>query len=283
VTSPVVATTLEELADARADQPGPVGLVPTMGALHEGHAALLRFARADCASVVATIFVNPLQFGPGEDFERYPRTLDADLDLCGGEGVDLVFAPSTAVMYPTGDPLVRIDPGPLGQRLEGESRPGHFAGMLTVVAKLLTLTRPDRAYFGEKDYQQLVLITRMVADLNLGVGITGVPIVRDDDGLARSSRNRYLSDDERRAATVIPRAIAAGRTAAHRAGGADDVRRAVLALLETEPLVRLDRLDLVDASDLRPLTRHAPGRLLIAAFVGSTRLIDNCDLRIGKD
>jgi pantoate--beta-alanine ligase len=283
VTSPVVATTLEELADARADLPGPVGLVPTMGALHEGHAALLRFARADCASVVATIFVNPLQFGPGEDFERYPRTLDADLDLCGGEGVDLVFAPSTAVMYPTGDPLVRIDPGPLGQRLEGESRPGHFAGMLTVVAKLLTLTRPDRAYFGEKDYQQLVLITRMVADLNLGVGITGVPIVRDDDGLARSSRNRYLSDDERRAATVIPRAIAAGRTAAHRDGGADDVRRAVLALLETEPLVRLDRLDLVDASDLRPLTRHAPGRLLIAAFVGSTRLIDNCDLRIGKD
>jgi pantoate--beta-alanine ligase len=283
VTSPVVATTLEELADARADLPGPIGLVPTMGALHEGHAALLRFARADCASVVATIFVNPLQFGPGEDFERYPRTLDADLDLCGGEGVDLVFAPSTAVMYPTGDPLVRIDPGPLGQRLEGESRPGHFAGMLTVVAKLLTLTRPDRAYFGEKDYQQLVLITRMVADLNLGVGITGVPIVRDDDGLARSSRNRYLSDDERRAATVIPRAIAAGRTAAHRDGGADDVRRAVLALLETEPLVRLDRLDLVDASDLRPLTRHAPGRLLIAAFVGSTRLIDNCDLRIGKD
>ena len=147
-----VVRTLDELTAARAELPGPVALVPTMGALHEGHASLLRFARAQCTSVVATIFVNPLQFGPGEDFDRYPRTPDADLALCADEGVDLVFAPEVEVMYPGGDPLVRIDPGPLGQRLEGESRPGHFAGMLTVVAKLLLLTRPDRAYFGEKDF-----------------------------------------------------------------------------------------------------------------------------------
>jgi pantoate--beta-alanine ligase len=278
-----IVRTLAELAEARAELPGPVGLVPTMGALHGGHASLMRFARAECASVVATIFVNPLQFGPGEDFDRYPRTLDADLALCTAEGVDLVFAPDVEDMYPGGEPLVRIDPGPLGKRLEGESRPGHFAGMLTVVAKLLTLTRPDRAYFGEKDYQQLVLIRRMATDLNLGVDVLGVPIVRDDDGLARSSRNRYLTPEQRTAAAAIPRSLAAGRTAAERGANSDDVRAAVLTGLASEPALQLDRLDLVDPESLQPLHRHRPGRLLVAVFAGTTRLIDNCAIRIVRD
>jgi pantoate--beta-alanine ligase len=275
-----VVRTLAELAAARAELPGPVGLVPTMGALHEGHAALMRFARAGCTSVIATIFVNPLQFGPGEDFDRYPRTLDADLALCAAEGVDLVFAPAVEDMYPGGEPLVRIDPGPLGRRLEGESRPGHFAGMLTVVAKLLALTRPARAYFGEKDFQQLVLIRRMTADLNLGVDVVGVPIVRDDDGLARSSRNRYLTAEQRAAAVAIPRAIEAGQQAANRGRAA--VLDAVERTLAEQALLRVDRVDLVDAATLDVPTRPAgqPARLLVAAFAGTTRLIDNAPVRL---
>jgi pantoate--beta-alanine ligase len=252
-----------------------------MGALHEGHAALMRFARADCAAVIATIFVNPLQFGPDEDFDRYPRTLDADLALCAAEGVDLVFAPEVEDMYPGGTPLVRIDPGPLGQRLEGESRPGHFAGMLTVVAKLLTLTRPDRAYFGEKDYQQLVLIRRMTGDLNLGVDVVGVPIVRDDDGLARSSRNRYLSPEQRAAAAAIPRAVEAGQRAAER--GRRAALDAVAQTLAQQPLLRVDRIDVVDAATLdvpSGPTGGQAGRLLVAVFAGTTRLIDNAPVRL---
>jgi pantoate--beta-alanine ligase len=277
----VVARTRAELAAARAALPGPVGVVPTMGALHEGHAALLRFARAECASVVATIFVNPLQFGPDEDFDRYPRTVDADLALCEAEGVDVVFAPSTDELYRPGIPVVRVDPGVLGHRLEGESRPGHFSGVLTVVAKLLNLIRPDRAYFGEKDFQQLALIRRMVTDLDLGVDVIGVPIVRDDDGVARSSRNRYLSTDERRAAAAIPAALSAGRSAAQRASSADDVRAAVLEVLEREPGLRLDRLDLVEEISLDgPPRPDVPARLLIAVHAGSTRLIDNTDVRL---
>ncbi len=277
-----VVRTLDELAAARAELPGPVALVPTMGALHEGHASLLRFARAQCTSVVATIFVNPLQFGPGEDFDRYPRTPDADLALCADEGVDLVFAPEVEVMYPGGDPLVRIDPGPLGQRLEGESRPGHFAGMLTVVAKLLLLTRPDRAYFGEKDFQQLVLIQRMAADLNLGVEIVGVPIVRDDDGVARSSRNRYLTPEQRAAATAIPRAVDAGRQAAADARSRGAALAAVEATLAREPLLRVDRIDMVDTRTLDVPTGYdgQAGRLLVAVFAGTTRLIDNAPVRL---
>ncbi len=186
-----VAQSREELARERAKLRGPIGLVMTMGALHEGHASLIREA-AKFGSVMVTIFVNPLQFGAGEDLDRYPRTLGADLELCARAGASLVFAPTPDVVYPGGSPLVRIDPGPGGAMLEGASRPGHFAGVLTVVHKMLNLTRPERAYFGEKDFQQLTLIERMVADLDMQVTIVGVPTWRDPDGLAMSSRNRYL-------------------------------------------------------------------------------------------
>jgi pantoate--beta-alanine ligase len=280
---PVLARTRAELAAARAVLPGPVGVVPTMGALHEGHAKLLRIARADNPSVIATVFVNPLQFGPTEDLDRYPRTLEADLEVCAAEGVDVVFAPHAAEMYPTGQPLVRVDAGPLGEQLEGESRPGHFAGMLTVVNKLLNLTRADRAYFGEKDFQQLVLIRQMVDDLDLPVEILGVPIVRNDDGLALSSRNRYLDPDQRAAALAVPSALAAGREAAERGTGADDIRGAVLDVLAAQPSLRLDRLDLVDAVTLGPAVPARPARLLVAVFAGSTRLIDNVAIRLTED
>lgn len=189
-------------------------VVMTMGALHEGHATLIRAAR-DLAGangeVVVTVFVNPLQFGEGEDLDRYPRTLDADLDVAGRAGADAVFAPSAEEVYPGGEPQVRISAGPMGERLEGAVRPGHFDGMLTVVAKLLHLTRPDVALYGQKDAQQLALIRRMVRDLNFGVDIVGVPTVREDDGLALSSRNRYLSAAERRTALALSGALFAGR------------------------------------------------------------------------
>ncbi|MYX75564.1 pantoate--beta-alanine ligase, partial [Streptomyces sp. SID3915] len=186
----------------------------TMGALHDGHATLIRAARKAVGpegQVVVTVFVNPLQFGEAADLDRYPRTLDADLALAAGAGADAVFAPSVDEVYPGGDPQVRIVAGPMGERLEGASRPGHFDGMLTVVAKLLHLTRPDAAFFGQKDGQQLALVRRMVRDLNFGVDIVAVPTVRDPDGLALSSRNRFLSADERRTALALSRALFAAR------------------------------------------------------------------------
>ncbi|NEB81753.1 pantoate--beta-alanine ligase, partial [Streptomyces sp. SID14478] len=189
-------------------------VVMTMGALHEGHATLIRAARARAGAdgeVVVTVFVNPLQFGAGEDLDRYPRTLDADVEIAERAGADTVFAPSADEVYPGGQPQVRITAGPMGERLEGAARPGHFDGMLTVVAKLLHLTRADVALFGQKDAQQLALIRRMVRDLNFDVEIGAVPTVREDDGLALSSRNRYLSADERRSALALSRALFAGR------------------------------------------------------------------------
>ncbi|CAM5272362.1 Pantothenate synthetase OS=Streptomyces fumanus OX=67302 GN=panC PE=3 SV=1 [Streptomyces fumanus] len=189
-------------------------VVMTMGALHEGHATLIRAARSLAGpdgEVVVTVFVNPLQFGAGEDLDRYPRTLDADVELAGRSGADVVFAPSVDEVYPGGEPQVRITAGPMGERLEGASRPGHFDGMLTVVAKLLHLTRPDVALYGQKDAQQLALIRRMVRDLNFGVEIVGVPTVREEDGLALSSRNRYLTPEERRTALALSQALFAGR------------------------------------------------------------------------
>ncbi|MFF4170046.1 pantoate--beta-alanine ligase [Streptomyces sp. NPDC001744] len=201
-------------AAARHGVPGRNAVVMTMGALHEGHATLIRAARARVGSegfVVVTVFVNPLQFGAGEDLDRYPRTLDADLELAFGAGASVVFAPSAEEVYPGGEPQVRITAGPMGERLEGASRPGHFDGMLTVVAKLLHLTGPDLAFFGQKDAQQLALIRRMVRDLNFPVEIVGVETVREDDGLALSSRNRYLSAGERRTALALSRALFAGR------------------------------------------------------------------------
>jgi pantoate--beta-alanine ligase len=269
--------TRAELAAAVAGS-GEVAVVMTMGALHEGHRRLIRVARERSAFVVVTIFVNPLQFGPNEDFDKYPRTLEADVEACRAEGASLVFAPSRDEMYPGGAPQITMNAGPLGDLLEGASRPGHFAGMLTVVEKLLMLTRADVAYFGEKDFQQLALIRRMVRDLELDVEIVGVPTVREPDGLALSSRNRYLSADERRAALVLSRAL--------REGAARTDPEAVLAaatkILNDEPGVRVDYLALT-GPDLGPPPAAGPARLLVAARVGATRLIDNVPLELTKD
>ncbi|NUR72025.1 MAG: pantoate--beta-alanine ligase [Hamadaea sp.] len=271
-----IVTSRADLKAARDQAEGRVGVVMTMGALHEGHATLLREARKNADFLVATIFVNPLQFGPNEDFQRYPRTLEADLGICRAEGVDLVFAPTPEVMYPEGEPSVRIDPGPLGTELEGAVRPGHFAGVLTVVSKLLHLTGAGVAFFGEKDYQQLTLIKAMVKALDLDVEIVGVPTVREPDGLAMSSRNRYLSADERTLALALNRALRAGAQAAH--SGAD-----VLAAAHRElGLVQADYLEL-RAPDLGPAPESGEARLLVAARVGTTRLIDNTHVYLGSD
>jgi len=280
-TRPVVARTREELAAARAALEGPVAVVMTMGALHEGHAALVRQAREQANSVVVTIFLNPLQFGPSEDLAKYPRTFDADLELCTREGVDLVFAPGPDVVYPDGDPGVRVSAGRLGDVLEGASRPGHFDGVLTVVAKLLHLIRPDLALFGQKDAQQLLLIRRMVRDLDLGVGVVAVPTVREDDGLAMSSRNTYLTPFDREVALVLSRALSAGRDAAPE--GASAVRRAARDVLVAEPGCRVDYLALVhpDTLDDVPEWYAGPALLAVAGRVGATRLIDNVLLVVG--
>lgn len=262
-----VVETREQLAAARAAAQGTVAVVMTMGALHEGHAELLRTARAEADTVLLTIFVNPLQFAPGEDFERYPRTLAADLELARAAGVDIAFTPTRDVMYPQGTPAVRVDPGPAGNELEGASRPGFFHGVLTVVNKLFQLTAPDVAYFGEKDYQQLGMIRAMVRDFDLPIDVRGVPTVREPDGLALSSRNRYLAPAERRAALVLSRALRTAATAA-------DPVAAGLAEFATEPEVKLDYFVLTDPM-LGPAPAHGPARLLTAAWVGGTRLIDN--------
>jgi pantoate--beta-alanine ligase len=273
-----VVSTRQELNDRLAAlraAGGRVALVPTMGALHEGHAALVREARRSVGptdAVVVSVFVNPLQFGAGEDLDRYPRTLEADLEVCDAEGADLVLAPPVEEVYPGGEPEVTIDPGPLGSVLEGEVRPTHFRGVLTVVAKLFGLVRPDVAVFGEKDYQQLVLVRRMVADLCLGVEVVGVPTVREADGLALSSRNRYLSPEERKLALALSTALDAGAAAG--AQGAGAVLAAAREVLDARPEVALDYLALT-GPDLHapPLVGHA--RLLVAGRVGTTRLIDN--------
>jgi pantoate--beta-alanine ligase len=243
-----------------------------MGALHDGHSALLYAALAECDRVVTTNFVNPLQFRPDDDLSRYPRPLDADLALCRRAGVDLVWVPGVGDVYPGGRAEVTVDPGLLGSLLEGEVRPGHFAGVLTVVAKFFHLVRPDRAYFGEKDYQQLALITRMVADLDIATTVVGVPTVRDADGLAMSSRNTYLSADERRHALALSRALFAGR--AMGSHGSSAVLSAATAELAAEDGIGVDYLELRGA-DLGEVPEHGAARLLVAARVGETRLIDN--------
>jgi pantoate--beta-alanine ligase len=272
-----VATSRAEFFGVRETLAGPVALVPTMGALHAGHAALLDAAREWGESVVATIFVNPLQFGPHEDFGRYPRSLQADLVLCERSGVDVVWTPGVSDVFPVGEAQVRVDPGPLGNELEGAARPGHFAGVLTMVAKLFNLVRPALAFLGEKDYQQLALVRRMVADLDLGVGVAGVPTVRDGDGLALSSRNAYLSASERRQALALPQALAAGQAAAAR--GPDAVLAAARAVLSAQPAVALDYLEL-RGRDLGPAPPLGSVRLLAAARVGGTRLLDNVGIEL---
>ena len=287
MTAPILVRTRDELAEARRALSGPVILVPTMGALHDGHRALLRRARQLCGpggTAVASVFVNPLQFGPGEDLDRYPRTLADDLVVCEQEGIELVFAPDRAEMYP-GEQVVTVNPGPAGEVLEGEFRPGFFTGVLTVVAKLFGLVRPDVAVFGEKDAQQLALVRRMTADLALGVEINSVPIVREADGLAISSRNRYLSAAERASALSLSRALFAGLAEA--AGGPDKVAAAARAVLDDaatgDPPVQLDYLALADPATFGPVPGEFSGRavLAVAARVGATRLIDNVPLVLG--
>jgi pantoate--beta-alanine ligase len=277
-THPATATTVADLRKRRADLPGPVALVPTMGALHEGHRALVRAARRQAASVVVSVFVNPTQFGPGEDFDRYPRTWDADLAALAEEGADLVFHPGVEDVYPRGSVGVTVQPGPLGAVLEGAVRPGHFAGVLTVVAKLFGLVRPDVAVFGEKDYQQLVLVARMSDDLCMGVGVVGAETVREAGGLALSSRNAYLTPDQRTAARALSRALSAGAAAG--AAGQHAVLASARAVLDAEPAVDLDYLALTSPELTEPPPSGA-ARLLVAARVGSTRLIDNVAVRLG--
>ena len=286
MSSPALLPTKAELAAARPALPAPVVLVPTMGALHSGHLALLRAARAVAGpggSVIVSIFVNPLQFRPGEDLDRYPRTLDDDLAMCAREGVCLVFAPSAAEMYPGGAPQVTVDPGPAGQVFEGEFRPGFFGGVLTVVLKLFHLVRPDVAVFGEKDAQQLALVRRLVSDTDLGLAIESVPTVRDPDGLATSSRNRYLSPADRELALTLPRALRAGQARAGAENGAEDGGSASAALaaarevLDAEPALAVDYVAVVDS---RTFTVAGPGYagpavIVAAATAGGTRLIDN--------
>lgn len=278
---PLVARTREELATARAALAGPVAVVMTMGALHTGHAELVREARRRARSVVVTIFLNPLQFGPNEDLAKYPRTLDADLGLLAAEGVDLVFAPAPDVVYPDGDPLVRVSAGRLGEVLEGASRPGHFDGVLTVVAKLLHLTRPDLAYFGQKDAQQLLLIGRMVRDLDFPTEVVAVPTVREPDGLAMSSRNMYLTQFDREVALVLSRALHAGAAVASE--GASAIRRAARDVLVAEPGSRVDYLALVHPDTLEDVPEWYRGEamLAVAARIGATRLIDNLPVVVG--
>jgi pantoate--beta-alanine ligase len=277
----IVARTRDELGAARSALNGSVAVVMTMGALHAGHVELVRQARKFASNVIVTIFLNPLQFGPGEDLAKYPRMFDEDLRLCQEEGAEVVFHPSPDVIYPTGDPGVRVTAGKLGDRLEGASRPGHFDGVLTVVAKLLHLTGADVALFGQKDAQQLLLIRRMVQDLDFNCRIVAVPTVREPDGLALSSRNRYLTPFDREAALALSRAMEAGRSAAPE--GASAVRRAAREVLVREPLCLVDYLVLVHPETLDDIPEWYRGQALlaVAARVGTTRLIDNQQLMVG--
>jgi pantoate--beta-alanine ligase len=261
-----------------------IGFVPTMGALHAGHTALVQRAKQECAPVVASIFVNPKQFGPNEDFTKYPRTLEPDSEKFSAAGVDTLFLPEASEIYPTGFRTYVTVEG-LSDRLEGRSRPGHFRGVATVVMKLLEIVQPNFAYFGRKDAQQVRIISQMVRDLNLDTEIVVCPIVREPDGLALSSRNAYLSAEERRAATVLHRALEAAR--AELAAGARDslqLQSVIRRVLEAEPLAAVDYVQIVDADAFEPVTRMArPCYALLAVFVGKTRLIDNLYIEPAAD
>jgi pantoate--beta-alanine ligase len=254
-----------------------IGLVPTMGALHEGHRSLLAAARERTGFVAMTLFVNPLQFAAGEDLQTYPRTPEADLEIAERAGCHAVFHPSLEEIYPGGEPEVTVDPGPLGDRLEGAERPGHFRGVLTVVAKLFGLAAPCRAFFGEKDAQQLALIRRMVRDLELPVDVVPCPTVREPDGLALSSRNARLSDVERAAAPVLWQALTTGRDlVAQGVEEAAQVRERMATVVASQPLAHLGYAEVVDLETWDDVDRiRRPVRLLLAARVGATRLIDN--------
>ena len=279
-----VLTTIDELASARTawDAGAAIGLVPTMGYLHAGHLSLARRARAENSIVVASIFVNPAQFGPHEDLARYPRDLPRDLAQLESAGVDAVFTPTPDVMYPNAFSTYVEPTGPLAERLEAAVRPGHFRGVATVVLKLFNLICPRRAYFGQKDAQQVAVLRRLVTDLNVPVEIRVLPTIREADGLAMSSRNSYLDPDDRAAATILNRALRAGAAAfeARPAGGVAAVQRAITETIASEPRATLDYADICHPDTFEPLTQlRAPALLAIAARVGPTRLIDNILLR----
>ncbi|HJT88984.1 MAG TPA: pantoate--beta-alanine ligase [Bryobacteraceae bacterium] len=270
-----IAEARRALAEARRAG-GVLGFVPTMGALHAGHGALLERARRECAFVAASIFVNPTQFDRREDFEAYHINLNHDLEFCRRAGAGLVFAPAAEEMYPA--PLeTRVEVAPLSDHLCGKFRPGHFRGVATVVAKLFHIVMPDRAYFGEKDGQQLAIIRRMVSDLNVAVEIIAVPTVREPDGLAISSRNRRLTPEERAAAPVVYRALRlAARRAAEGCGCAAEIRQVALAELASETRARVEYLEVVDAETMAPIEKVlGPARIAAAVWFGATRLIDN--------
>lgn len=271
-----VVKTIAELRAARAALPEPVGVVPTMGFLHEGHLALVRRARAENASVIVTIFVNPTQFGPSEDFAAYPRDLDRDLALLEGVGADLVFAPEVAEIYPP-DFQTYVIVEQVSQPLEGARRPGHFRGVATVVAKLFNLTQPQRAYFGQKDAQQVRVIQQMTADLNFPLEIVVCPTVREPDGLAMSSRNTYLTPEQRQAAPVLYRSLQAAAAAfAQGERDASRLRQIALDVLAAEPLAQVEYVSVADAQTLQELDRVAgPALVSMAVRIGRARLIDN--------
>jgi pantoate--beta-alanine ligase len=276
----IVARTRRELDTALAGRPGRRGVVMTMGALHDGHLALVRAAHEHAQVVVATIFVNPLQFGPTEDLDRYPRDLDGDVAALDRAGVDVVFAPEVEEVYPR-EPLVTVSAGPIGEVLEGAHRPGHLDGVLTVVLKLMHLVAPDVALFGQKDAQQVVAVRRMVADLDVDVEVVAVPTVREADGLALSSRNAYLDPAGRRAALALSGALSAGERTAASGGGAGQVRDAAERVLAAQPGLRVDYLALTDP-ELATVDQQyrGPALLLVAGRVGATRLIDNAVLEL---
>jgi pantoate--beta-alanine ligase len=274
-----VVKTIPEIRALRQKLSGTVGFVPTMGYLHEGHLALVKQAKVENSNVIVSIYVNPTQFGPREDFGSYPRDLNRDLELLRGEGADIVFVPSDDEMYPP-EFSSWVDVEKVTELLEGATRPGHFRGVATVVAKLFNIVRPSRAYFGQKDAQQVVVIKRMVADLNIEVEVVVVPTVRESDGLAMSSRNIYLSPKERQAATVLFKALTLSRQL--RQGGEKDtekIRRQMTALIRKEPLAQIDYVSIADAETLEELVLlDRPAVASLAVRIGKTRLIDNMPL-----
>jgi pantoate--beta-alanine ligase len=277
-----VIETVAEMRAARCELASPVGFVPTMGYLHAGHLSLAQAARSECATVVASIFVNPTQFGPNEDLSRYPRDLPRDLDLLATAGVDLVFTPSAMEMYPPGFATYVELGGVISEQLEAAARPGHFRGVATVVTKLFGIVAPDVAYFGQKDAQQVAVIRRIIADLNLPVALRVLPTVRERDGLAMSSRNAYLNADDRAAATVLYRALQAGKALieADLSISADRVIDEMRKIMATEPRAQLEYADVCDPDTFAPLeTLRTQALLAISARVGAARLIDNFLLR----
>ncbi len=274
--TPTIEAIRGQVSAARA-QSQTIGLVPTMGALHSGHSALIRRARAETGYVVVTLFVNPTQFNNPDDLARYPRTLEADLALCGSLGADAVFAPTAAEMYPTEAPLTTVEVSTLSEYMEGHFRPGHFRGVATVVAKLFNIVPADRAYFGEKDAQQLAIIQRMAADLNFPVEIVPVETVRESDGLAISSRNRLLTPEERTAAPALYQALQSAAAAVHSGCRESSKARTVATeVLAQTPQLHLEYLEIADPATMQPVERIAgPVRILAAAWLGRTRLIDN--------